>query len=132
MLNQKGLKIICPNEVLSEFSDFIKSEVANGNIVPIEFAKESDLGWISYKYRKLYLDNSRNKDFYGKFEDFMAKRGVAARLSKPAFQYILYEKGLIHRYITSHGRWYFERKIIKDHAKFRVLIFDLADFQLES
>lgn len=128
----KGLKIISPNETLAKFIEFIKSEVANGSIVPIESAKESDLGWISYKCHKLYLDNSRIKDFYGKFKDFMAKRGVATRLSKPSFQYFLYEKGLIHRYITNHGRWYFERKIIEGHAKFRVMIFDLSDFRIES
>lgn len=70
---------------LSEFSAFLKAEIDNNAIIDIELGTDSETGWINYKTKEIYLDNSRNKDFYKKFTRYLKERGEHLKLSKRAF-----------------------------------------------
>ncbi len=54
-------------------------------IIDIELGTDSETGWINYKTKEIYLDNSRNKDFYKKFTRYLKERGEHLKLSKRAF-----------------------------------------------
>ena len=67
-----------------------------------ELGTDSDIGWIDRKVKKIYLDNARDKDFYGKFTKYLIERGEHIRLSKRAFNRdILKANGIIVPRIAS-------------------------------
>ena len=113
--------------VLSEFSAFLKSEINNNAIIDIELGNDSDIGWIDRKIKKIYLDNARNKDFYGKFTKYLFRQGKRIKLSKRAFNRdILEVNGIIiprkASQITNVERYDYNHTI--SGKTFRVLVLD--------
>lgn len=113
--------------VLSEFSAFLKSEINNNAIIDIELGNDSDIGWIDRKIKKIYLDNARNKDFYGKFTKYLFRQGKRIKLSKRAFNRdILEANGIIiprkASQITNVERYDYNHTI--SGKTFRVLVLD--------
>ncbi len=111
---------------LSEFSAFLKAEINKNTIVDIESGADSNIGWIDRKKNKIYLKNTRGNNFYDKFKRYLIGRHEYFELSKPDFvRDILESYGIINvRYAKGVKRYDFERKILKDHDKFRVLVLD--------
>jgi len=112
--------------ILSEFSAFLKAEINKNTIVDVESGVDSNIGWIDRKENKIYLKNTRGNNFYNKFTKYLKGRHEYFESSKPAFvRDILESNGIINaRYAKGEKRYDFERKILKDHDKFRVLVLD--------
>ena len=113
--------------LLSEFSAFLKSEINSNAIIDIELRTDSDTGWIDRKMKKIYLDNARNKDFYGKFTKYLMGHDKRTKLSKRAFNRdVLEANGIIIPRTASKNtnveRYDYEHKI--GDKKHRVLVLD--------
>lgn len=121
-------------ELLSEFSAFLKSEIDNNAIIDIELRTDSDTGWIDYKAKEIYLDNSRGKDFYKKFKRYLKDRGKRTQLSKRAFNRdILKANEIIESHNTSPKnnaeRYDYERRI--GGKSYRVLVLDCERLKIK-
>ncbi|MDE7279481.1 MAG: hypothetical protein K2N26_07130, partial [Oscillospiraceae bacterium] len=113
--------------VLSEFSAFLKSEIDNNAIIDVEWGTDSETGWINYKAKEIYLDNSQNKDFYKKFIRYLKDRGEHIKLSKRAFlRDVLKKNKIVESHSTSQKtnieRYDYERRI--GGQPYRVLVLD--------
>lgn len=120
--------------LFSEFSAFLKSEIDNNAIIDIELGIDSDTGWIDYKAKEIYLDNSRDKDFYEKFKRYLKNRGEPIKISKRAFNRdILKANEIIESHNTSQKnnieRYDYERRI--GGKSYRVLVLDCERLNIQ-
>lgn len=127
-------KNIGNEDVLSEFSAFLKSEIDNNAIIDIKLETDSDTGWIDYKEKEIYLDNSRNKDFYKKFKRYLKNRGEHINLSKRVFlRDILKANEIVESHSTSQKtnveRYDYERRI--GGQPYRVLVLDCERLKIK-
>ncbi len=111
---------------LSEFSAFLKAEINKNTIVDVESGADSNIGWIDRKENMIYLKNTRGNNFYDKFTKYLICHNEYFEPNKLDFvRDILELYGIINvRYAKGVKRYDFERKILKDHDKFRVLVLD--------
>ncbi|MDE5577890.1 MAG: hypothetical protein K2J11_10935, partial [Oscillospiraceae bacterium] len=120
--------------VLSEFSAFLKSEIDNNAIIDIKLGTDSETGWIDYKEKEIYLDNSRDKDFYKKFKRYLKNRGEHIKLSKRVFlRDILKANEIVESHSTSQKtnveRYDYERRI--GGQPYRILVLDCEELKIK-
>ena len=120
--------------VLSEFSAFLKSEIDNNAIIDIKLGTDSETGWIDYKEKEIYLDNSRDKDFYKKFKRYLKYRSEHINLSKRVFlRDILKANEIVESHSTSQKtnveRYDYERRI--GGHPYRILVLDCDSLKMK-
>ena len=120
--------------LLSEFSDFLKSEIDNNAIIDIELKTDSETGWIDYQAKEIYLNNSQKKDFYKKFIRYLKDRGEHLKLSKRVFlRDILKANEIVELHCTSQKtnveRYDYERRI--GGHPYRILVLDCDSLKMK-